>query len=76
VPKALKLVGREEGGVNLGDSTYYVGRPTPIPSKKTRGMALWREKLFAFMLRNATHPIDFLKIPPEQVVELGLELEI
>jgi KUP system potassium uptake protein len=39
-------------------------------------MMLWREKLFAFMTRNALPATDFFRIPPERVVELGIRIEI
>ena len=39
-------------------------------------MAVWREKLFAFMTRNALSATAFYSIPPEQVVELGIQVEI
>ena len=39
-------------------------------------MAAWREHLFAFLARNATQPVAFFNIPPGQVVELGMQVEI
>jgi len=45
-------------------------------SLKRRGMMLWREKLFSFMTRNALPATDFFRIPPERVVELGIQIEI
>ncbi|SER21417.1 KUP system potassium uptake protein [Solimonas aquatica] len=51
--------------------SYYVGRETVIPSAEVRGMALWREVLFAFLLRNALRATAFFQLPPDAVVELG-----
>jgi KUP system potassium uptake protein len=39
-------------------------------------MALWREKLFILMARNAVRPTAFFRLPPERVVELGVQVEM
>lgn len=59
----------------LEDTTFFLARDTIIPSDLP-GMALWRERLFAWMLQNAAKPSDFYKIPPNRVVELGTKIEI
>jgi KUP system potassium uptake protein len=76
VPVALR--GCEAFGlkVDLDTTTYYLARETLIPSLARSGMVLWREKLFAFMTRNALPATDFFRIPPERVIELGIRLEI
>ncbi|MDD5169102.1 MAG: potassium transporter Kup [Syntrophales bacterium] len=76
VPAALK--GCEAFGLkaNLDATTFYLARETMIPSLKRPGMMLWREKLFSFMARNALPATDFFKIPPERVVELGMQIEL
>ena len=40
------------------------------------GMPLWREKIFAWMLRNAESAMEFFKLPTNRVVELGSQVEI
>ena len=40
------------------------------------GMALWREHLFAWMMRNATSAMEYFKLPTNRVVELGSQIEI
>jgi KUP system potassium uptake protein len=52
-----------------------VSRETIIPSKK-RGMPIWRERLFALMSRNAHPATAFFRLPPNRVVELGMQVEI
>jgi KUP system potassium uptake protein len=76
VPAALR--GCESCGlkVNLDSTTFYLARETLIPSVKLPGMMLWREKLFSFMTRNALPATDFFRIPPERVVELGIQIEL
>jgi KUP system potassium uptake protein len=75
VPKALQQIkGR---GCELDDMTtsYFLSRDTVVPSIG-RGMARWREKLFAQMHHNASGAADFLKLPNNSVVELGSKIEI
>lgn len=59
----------------LEDTTFFLARDTIIPSNLP-GMALWRERLFAWMMQNAATPSDFFRIPPNRVVELGTKIEI
>mgnify|MGYP000889193782 FL=1 len=67
---------REKGlDIHLDDSTFVLGRETILPSN-IPGMALWREWLFAVMSRNAARPTAFFKIPPNSVIEVGIQIEI
>jgi KUP system potassium uptake protein len=75
VPDAL-LQAREQGlEIDLDDMTYFLGRETILVTRK-EGMALWREKLFVLMARNAVRPISYFRLPPERVVELGVQVEM
>jgi KUP system potassium uptake protein len=56
-------------------TTFFLGRETIIASARP-GMALWRERLFALMSRNATTATAYFGIPPDRVVELGEQIEI
>jgi KUP system potassium uptake protein len=60
---------------NVHETTFVLGRETILASSDPN-MALWREKLFAFMSRNAQRPTAFFKIPPNQVIEVGIQIEI
>ncbi|WP_442909294.1 potassium transporter Kup [Ideonella sp. BN130291] len=75
VPEALKLL--QGRGVVLDDmeTSYFLSRDTVIPTFG-EGMAMWREKLFASMHRNAAAAADFLNLPSNRVVELGAKVEI
>ena len=75
VPDALKLL--EGRGIPLPemDTSYFLSRDIVIPTFGT-GMALWREKLFASMHRNAAAAADFLNLPSNRIVELGAKVEI
>jgi KUP system potassium uptake protein len=56
-------------------TTYYLGRQTLLTSGRAR-MARWRKKLFSFLLKNAKPPTDFFHLPPNRVVELGVQIEM
>ena len=58
------------------DVTVFVGHETVIPKRDHRGMAAWRETLFAFMMRNGERTGAFFCVPARQVVEVGTEIEI
>lgn len=72
----LALLQRQHGlTLELADTSFFLARDTIVPSNLP-GMALWRERLFAWMMQNAAKPSDFFKIPPNRVVELGTKIEI
>jgi KUP system potassium uptake protein len=75
VPRAL-LTARELGvELDIEDLTYFLGRETIIVTERP-GMAVWREKLFVVMARNAVRATAFFHLPPERVVELGVQVEM
>ena len=57
------------------DTTYFVSRES-IVARRDRGMPLWRDRLFAFMHRNAAPATNFFRIPGNRLVELGAQVEI
>ena len=65
------------GGKFFGEleTSYFLSRDTVLPARGG-GMALWREKLFSAMHRNASAAADFLHLPPNRVVELGTQVQI
>ncbi len=61
--------------IRIEGTTFFLGRETLVASERP-GMAEWREKLFAFMSRNALRATAFFKIPPNQVFEVGAQVEL
>lgn len=59
----------------IQETTFVLGRETILPTGDPT-LSVWREKLFAFMARNAERPTAFFKIPPNQVIEVGIQVEI
>ena len=75
VPAALMQARAQGLPLDPDDLTYFLGRETIIVTER-RGMAVWREKLFVLMARNAVRPNTFFRLPPERVVELGVQVEM
>ena len=75
VPRSLALWSGWEPPLKPLDTSYFLGRETLIPSERP-GMALWRERLFAWMQRNAESAMDFFRLPTNRVIELGSQIEI
>jgi len=61
--------------IRIEGTTFFLGRETLVASERP-GMAEWREKLFAFMSRNALRATAFFKIPANQVFEVGAQVEL
>ena len=75
MPAALKHVDHCGGSFRMMDTSFFLSRQTLLASDRP-GMAIWREKLFAWMLRNAESAMEFFRLPTNRVVELGSQLEI
>ncbi len=75
VPELLKRVTTCGEPFAMMKTSFFLSRQTLIASAKP-GMAIWREKLFAWMLRNAASAMEFFRLPTNRVVELGSQVEI
>jgi len=75
VPDALMRAQELGVELDLDDLTYFLGRETIIVTRRP-GMATWRERLFVVMARNAVRATAFFRLPPERVVELGVQVEM
>jgi KUP system potassium uptake protein len=76
-PNVARVVAKccqESVPASTEDVTYYLGRPTLIPGKRTR-MLKWRKLFFAYLARNSRPATQFFGIPPDRVVELGMQIE-
>ena len=76
VPAALAKVEHCGPAFKMMDTSFFLARQTLLTSTRRPGMARWRERLFAWMLRNAESAMEFFKLPPNRVVELGSQVEI
>ncbi len=75
VPQGLKSMTRCGGAFDMMHTSFFLSRQTLLPSANP-GMMLWRERIFAWMLRNAATAMDFFRLPTNRVVELGSQVEI
>jgi KUP system potassium uptake protein len=76
VPSALEDLPPDSSlKIKLSETTFFLGVETLLPTKDP-SMAVWREKIFAFMSRNAYRATAFFRIPPDRVVELGMQIEL
>jgi len=75
IPAALEKLENCGPKLRMIDTSFFLARQTLLLSARP-GMAPWRERLFAWMLRNAESAMEFFKLPPNRVVELGSQVEI
>ncbi len=75
VPAALARLTGCGPAFKMMDTSFFLARQTLLASSRP-GMAIWREKLFAWMLRNAESAMEFFRLPTNRVVELGSQVEI
>ena len=76
VPLALALCAREGLNFDMMDTTFFLSRENIVADLRRPGMALWRDKLFAFLSRNAMPATAFFQIPGNRLIELGAQVEI
>jgi KUP system potassium uptake protein len=57
------------------ETSYFISREILVATPGM-GMAMWRERIFATMARNAGHMAEYLKLPPNRVIELGTQIEV
>jgi KUP system potassium uptake protein len=75
IDEVLAACKEQQLDIPVEGTTFFMGRETLLASDRP-GMALWRERLFAFMSRNAMRATAFFKIPPNQVFEVGAQVEL
>jgi KUP system potassium uptake protein len=76
IPHLLEQLRQMGCGVQLDDVTYYVGHEYIVHREQGAALPLWQEKLFAAMVRNASHVTDYFRLPSRQVVEIGRQISI
>jgi KUP system potassium uptake protein len=75
VPKTLAQCRRLGLKFDIMSTSFFLGRRSIVPDERS-GMPPWQDNLFIFLMRNAASPIDFFKIPPGRVVELGAQVTV
>ncbi|GLQ93172.1 potassium transporter Kup [Dyella acidisoli] len=76
IPLVLSKCAKVGLPFDLMDTTFFLSRENIVADKRRPGMALWRDRLFAFMSRNALPATAFFQIPGNRLIELGTQVEI
>jgi len=74
-PGVTPYVATPDFPVDLEHTTFFLGIETLLLSDRP-GMPLWKERLFVLLSRNAVRATSFFKIPPQRVVEIGIQVEL
>ncbi len=75
VRRALKLAVEEGLGINTKFVSFFIGSEK-VSFKRKSAMPNWRRALFRFLIHNSSSAIEFFKIPVDQVVEIGIRIEL
>jgi KUP system potassium uptake protein len=75
VRRALELCVQEGLDFDPKNASFFIGSEQ-ISFRNKSPMPKWRRALFRFLFHNSTSAIDFFKIPVDQVVELGIRIEL
>jgi KUP system potassium uptake protein len=75
LPAYLERLAPQIGSFNAMTTSYFLGRETLVPTKRP-GMAIWREKMFAWMMRNSSSAAQYFSLPTNQIIELGAQIEM
>jgi KUP system potassium uptake protein len=76
IPKLLAETRAMGCDIDLDDVTYFIGHETIVSREDGKGLPHWQEAAFATMERNASRLSDFLKLPSDQIVEIGRQIAI
>lgn len=76
IPDALSNLAAPELVLRSDELIYFLGRQTILPTADNAGMALWREKVYALLSRNATSATAYFCLPADKVVEMVTHVEI
>jgi KUP system potassium uptake protein len=76
VPKTFERMAGAGLSLDLETTWFFLGKESIIPTHKHRGMALWRERLFAFLTRNAWSAMSAFCLPPDRSIEIRGHIEL
>lgn len=75
IPGVLKGIKIGNEKINLDEATFFLGREHLMATSRD-GMLLWRERLFAFLSRNARPATQYFQLPVDKVMEIGSVIEL
>ena len=79
-PNVPSVLGEAAGQLGLSieptQTTYYLGRESVQQGAKKGAMGIFAESLFGYLQRNAVTADRHFHIPPRQVIEVGIQLDL
>jgi KUP system potassium uptake protein len=75
IPRTLAGLSHPHLNLTRDDISYFLGRET-LRSTSKPGMSRWREELFVWLSRNAQTATNFFNLPPNRVLEVGVQVEL
>jgi KUP system potassium uptake protein len=76
IPRDLARIDNIGEPFDMMRTSFFLGRQKLIPSKDRPGMAIWRERLFAWMMKSSESAMEYFQLPTNRVIELGSQLQI
>ncbi|HTI30834.1 MAG TPA: potassium transporter Kup [Sphingomonas sp.] len=76
VPRDLQSVTTCGEPIHMMSTSFFLGRQKLIAAREVPGMALWRERLFAWLMTSSESAMEYFKLPSNRVVELGSQVRI
>jgi KUP system potassium uptake protein len=75
LPAHLERLSPQIGSFNAMTTSYFLGRETLVATNRP-GMAIWRERMFGWMMRNSSSAAQYFSLPTNQIIELGAQIEM
>ena len=75
IPAILAQCRAQGLDVVVEQTTFYLGRESLLPTGPSPIMR-WRKRLFMFLTRNAPSPSAYFGIPPDRVIEIGMQIQL
>lgn len=76
IPSLLELAQKQTGmDFDMMTTSFFLSRETVVESKNP-ALGWIQRRIFSVMAKNATPPVKFFSIPPNRVVEMGMQVEM
>jgi KUP system potassium uptake protein len=76
LPRDITAIAAIGAPFDMMTTSFFLGRQKLIAAKEQPGMALWRERLFAWITRSSESAMESFRLPTNRVIELGSQLQI
>jgi KUP system potassium uptake protein len=75
VPRALRACADYGLEIDPRQASYFMGRRSIRLSPRS-AMPFWQQRIFIMLTNQSARAIEFFRIPPDRVVELGMQMSI